>query len=225
MTIDNAFNKSAEYYDDWIKKALPSCDELFAAAVDSIPFGATDPIKVLDLGAGTGLFSWYILQKFHQADFTLLDIADKLLEIAKERFASHPQQFQTIIQDYKNLELSTKFDLIISSLSIHHLQDEEKKQLFKKVYSHLKPHGVFINVDQIKGPTDVFQTLYWSNWLDKVRQADATEEQIQESIQRRTEFDKDATLLDQLSWLHSAGFNQVDCLYKNFFVGVFFART
>ena len=118
MTIDNAFNKSAEYYDDWIKKALPSCDELFAAAVDSIPFGATDPIKVLDLGAGTGLFSWYILQKFHQADFTLLDIADKLLEIAKERFASHPQQFQTIIQDYKNLELSTKFDLIISSLSM-----------------------------------------------------------------------------------------------------------
>ncbi len=224
MTIDKAFNKSADYYDDWIKKALPGCDEMFAAAVDSIPFSISESIKVLDLGAGTGLFSWYVLERFQKADFVLLDIADKMLDIARERFAKYQQQFKYIVSDYKNLGLKTEFDLIISSLSIHHLEDTDKQSLFTRVYENLKPKGVFINIDQIKGPSEFFQTLYWSNWLEKVRQTNATEDQIQQSIKRRTEFDIDSTLADQLLWLQNSGYTDVDCLYKNFFVGVFFAQ-
>ena len=29
---------------------------------------------------------------------------------------------------------------------------------------------------------------------------------------------------DQLHWLRDAGFNEVDCLYHHYFVGVFFAK-
>jgi tRNA (cmo5U34)-methyltransferase len=63
--------------------------------------------------------------------------------------------------------------------------------------------------------------LYWTTWLDKVRRNGATEEQIQASIQRRVAYDQDAPLADQLEWLRDAGFADVDCIYKNYFIGVF----
>jgi tRNA (cmo5U34)-methyltransferase len=87
----------------------------------------------------------------------------------------------------------------------------------------LSNKGVFINVDQIRGPTPSLQELYWTKWLEKVREKEAAEEKISESIQRRMTYDKDALLTDQLQWLKDAGFANVDCVYKNYFIGVFVA--
>jgi tRNA (cmo5U34)-methyltransferase len=153
----------------------------------------------------------------------LYDVADKMLEVAKERFRPYPDQFKFVVGDYRNFQDSQQFDLIISSLSIHHLTDSEKKDLFDKVCTLLRGRGIFINVDQIKGETPYLQELYWARWLDKVRRKGAAEERIRESIDRRTAYDQDALLIDQLRWLKEAGFANVDCVYKNYFVGVFLA--
>ena len=57
MTIGQTFDESVEYYDAWVKIAIPSYDEIFSIAKKLIPFATHDRIEVLDLGAGTGLFS------------------------------------------------------------------------------------------------------------------------------------------------------------------------
>jgi len=87
----------------------------------------------------------------------------------------------------------------------------------------LRKPGLFINVDQIKGETNYLQDLYWNHWLEQVRQVEPSEERIKESINRRTKYDRDALMTDQLNWLTEAGFINVDCVYKNFFIGVFLA--
>ena len=86
------------------------------------------------------------------------------------------------------------------------------------------PEGTsaFINIDQIDPPTQNLKNLYWETWLEKVRSAGAGEERIQESIRRRRELDQDASLSDQLNWLTDAGFVDVDCIYKHYFVGIFY---
>jgi tRNA (cmo5U34)-methyltransferase len=89
---------------------------------------------------------------------------------------------------------------VISSLAIHHLENSDKRSLFKRIFAALRPGGTFINVDQIKGRPP-FDRLYWETWLAKVRAAGASESQIQTSIKRRKEFDRDASLFDQLTWL------------------------
>ncbi len=223
MTVGKAFDNSVKYYDDWMKLALPSYDELFTTTLELIPFDEKHAIKVLDLGAGTGLFSEHILSKFPHAEFLLCDIAPKMLEVAKKRFSENEGKVRYLVDDYRSYQDDDKYDLVISSLSIHHLEDEEKKALFAKVYELLNETGLFINVDQVKGPTQNIQDLYWHDWLKKVREKGAPEEQIQSSIQRRQEFDKDSLLSDQLRWLSEAGFADVDCVYKNYFIGVFFA--
>lgn len=221
MTIGQAFNATIEYYDEWMEAALLNYRDLFETAQALIPFDRQTPIEVLDLGAGTGLFSKQVLAKYPHALFVLYDLADKMLDVAKGRFSQQAQQFSYVIGDYRHIQTAQMFDLVISSLSIHHLADGEKRALFGDIYKLLRPGGLFINVDQIRGETPDLQALYWSHWLDRVRQAGFAEARIQESVVRRQTYDQDALLADQLQWLKEAGFVNVDCIYKNYFVGVF----
>lgn len=131
------------------KKAIPCYDELFKVAVESIPFPLDQKLKVLDLGAGTGLFSWHVFKRYRNAHFTLMDLADKMLDMARERFSNHDTEFSYLKYDYRNLKIDSELDLVISSLSIHHLDDEEKQDLFNKIFEILLTCGVFFNVDQI----------------------------------------------------------------------------
>ena len=223
MTIDQAFNASIDYYDDWMKKALPNYDDIFGTAQKLISFAPATPIDVLDLGAGTGLFSKHVLEKYPQARFVLYDLAGKMLDVAKDRFRACSQQFEFIIGDYRTLQVSREFDLVVSSLSIHHLTDDEKQALFHAIYGALREPGLFINVDQIRGETAYLREVYWNDWLGQVRQREPSEKRIQDSIDRRVTYDRDALMADQLRWLAEAGFVNVDCVYKHHFVGVFLA--
>lgn len=223
MTIGQAFNASVPYYDDWIRKALPGYDDMFAAAVDVMPFGKDDPLSVLDLGAGTGLFSHHVFSRFSRATFVLCDVAERMLDIARERFKVQGTQFEYVVNDYRDIEGEGAYDLVISSMSIHHLSNQEKQALFGKVFKTLRQFGVFVNVDQIKGGTPYLEQRYWTWWITQVRRAGASEEQIRAGVERRHAYDQDACLQDQLAWLKDAGFETVDCVYKNFSLGVFFA--
>ena len=82
---------------------------------------------------------------------------------------------------------------------------------------------MFINIDQIRGETAYLRDLYWGHWLAQVKRVESSKERINASIERRRTYDRDALLLDQLQWLKDAGFANVDCVYKNYFVGVFIA--
>lgn len=222
-TIEQAFNQSVSYYDAWMHKAIPCFDQIFGTAVELVPFADDAPITVLDLGAGTGIFAGFVLQRYPNARLELIDLAADMLAVAKIRFAASGNQVSYTVQNYRTLAATAQFDLVVSSMSIHHLSDADKRELFRRVHTALKPGGVFINVDQIKGETEAIRSLYRETWLKQVRAAGGTEEEIAKSVQRRTAFDQDALLVDQLAWLAEAGFANVDCVYKHYFVGLFLA--
>ena len=222
MAIDQAFNETVEYYDSWIRKAVPGYDDLFAVAKELIPFTPEQSVDVLDLGAGTGLFAGQVLEKYPLARFVLWDVAGRMLDVARQRFLDRPEQFRYVVDDYRNLRDAGSFDLVVSSLSIHHLEDDEKRELFCRIHDILRDGGVFINIDLVRGPTSVLEDFYCKNWFEKMRGAGASEEEIRAGIERRLAFDKEALLEDQLLWLREAGFTDVDCVYRNFKMGLFF---
>lgn len=221
MSIDDAFNSSVAYYDAWIRKAVPGYDELFAVAGELIPFLPEEPVNILDLGAGTGLFSQQVLERCPRGHFVLWDVAEKMLETARERFRDMPGQFRYVVDDYRNLPETGSFDLVISSLSIHHLSDDEKRELFRKVHGALRESGIFINVDLIRGPTPYLEELYSRDWYDKMRRTGAPEEEIRSGIARRTAYDREAFMEDQIRWLREAGFTDSDCVYRIYKMGLF----
>jgi tRNA (cmo5U34)-methyltransferase len=89
-----------------------------------------------------------------------------------------------------------------------------KRALFTRIREVLKPGGVFVNADQVLGRTPELEARYKALWLEQVRALGATEEQIRDSLFRQQE-DRCATVDDQLAWMREAGFQDVDCWFKN----------
>ncbi|MEH1793775.1 class I SAM-dependent methyltransferase [Nostoc sp.] len=220
MNIQEAFNSAAGDYDNLRRILIPCFDDFYKTAVEIIPGDWTAPLKVLDLGAGTGLYSGMVQSVFPNAEFTLLDLAPEMLEKAKFRFSKMGKSPKILIGDYIETDLGDSYDLIISALSIHHLSDFDKELLYQRIYDVLKPGGIFVNADQILGKTADLEELYRQHWLDSIRANGILEEDLK-AAQKRMEYDRMATLDIQLRWLEAAGFQNVDCWYKNFSFAVF----
>jgi tRNA (cmo5U34)-methyltransferase len=203
------FDATASSYDADRSRLIPGCDSFYRWAIDLIPAHAQ---HILDLGAGSGLLTVLIHNRFPQARIHLIDFSAPMLENAKRRLGEAP--FATFEQaDYVKAALPQGLDAVVSSLSIHHLDHADKRELFRKIYAALAPGGRFINADQVAGPTPDLDERYKALWLEQVRQADATPEQIEASLYRQRE-DRCAPVEEQLQWLREAGFTDADCWYK-----------
>jgi len=148
----------------------------------------------------------------------LMDVSEPMLDKAKERLAKDGNvSFEAA--DYVTAPLGEGYDAIVSALSIHHLDDATKKLLFKKIHAALRSGGVFVNAEQVAGPTPDLDKLYKELWLQQVREAGATPQQIADSLYRQQD-DRCASVEDQLKWLREAGFIDVDCWFKDNRFGV-----
>ena len=195
--IERLFDQCASNYDSLRKQLIPCFDRFYSSALSIIQTEGNNPIKVLDLGAGTGLMSYFILKRFPAASITLIDLSEAMLSQAKVRLKEFVQQVEIIKANYLGYPFEEDYDLIISSLSIHHLDGREKKQLFKEVYHHLKPNGQFINADQVLGRTAAIDGHYRTNWLQAVQSRGVSDEELVKAFERMKE-DKMSTLEEQL---------------------------
>lgn len=213
MGIKKAFNEGAKSYDSARKQLVPCFDDFYGTALDLITFGK-EQIKVLDLGAGTGLFSYFVADKYPSAEFTLVDLSDQMLDEAKNRFSGLNADIKYININYATTKIEGKFDLIISALSIHHLTEQEKQLLFNKLSNMLNKNGLFVNADQVLGQTDTIENMYKNDWLKKVRKNGVSESSLNAALKRMKE-DKMSTLEKQLEWLKINNFRDVNCWYQN----------
>ena len=219
--IRTQFDQVSQKYDEQRKKLIPCFEDLYNIAT-TLAASEKDTLSVLDLGAGTGLMSSFILQKHPNSKLTLIDLSEGMLDIAKARFSDNTS-IEFVLSDYTQFEYTKKYDLVISSLSIHHLTDSEKKELYQKLYSIMTPDSIFINVDQVLGNTTYLEDLYKSDWRTYIENSGLEPGEISSAMER-TKLDKMSTLEQQLQWLTEAGFSDVDCIYKYFNFVVMFAR-
>lgn len=204
------FDATASTYDADRSRLIPGCDSFYRWAINLIPTGAK---KILDLGAGSGLLTILLRNRFPDAHIHLIDFSAPMLSLAAERLGNDPNiSFQHA--NYVTEPLPKGLCAVVSSLSIHHLDNADKRDLFKKIYASLLPNGVFINAEQVAGPTPALDERYRELWLQQVRAAGATEPQITASLFRQQE-DRCATVADQLHWLREAGFADADCWFKD----------
>ncbi|ORX81870.1 putative methyltransferase type 11 [Anaeromyces robustus] len=113
----------------------------------------------LDIGCGIGNSIELLLKEFPESHFIGLDIAEKMIELAKKKKLS-PEHTEFIIGDAENLPFDghsphQSFDVVICKETFHHFPHPEK--FFTEVYRVLKPNGRFIIFD--------FATTEISRWI------------------------------------------------------------
>lgn len=118
------FHSNPETYLEQIRAAVPRFDELQEAAVAAIPFA---PKRVLELGMGTGETTRHLLEAYPDAWVIGLDAsAEMVFHLRQEYDDVQLARMQDPLPD-------GPWDLVISVLSVHHLTDDEKHLLFRRV--------------------------------------------------------------------------------------------
>jgi tRNA (cmo5U34)-methyltransferase len=178
---------------------------------------------VLDLGCGDGIVTAAVADVDPSISATLVDGSSDMLKKAGEKLAGlkTARYIQASFQDLIRKDiLEGDFDMIVSSLAIHHLAMEEKTSLFKIIKAHLKPGGRFVNIDVVLAPDGTLEQWYmslWKDWINEKKKALGMSGAEFENITRQykdAEENKPDTLDDQLNSLRKIGFGEVDCYYK-----------
>ena len=210
---------NAAEYDESRRRLIPCYDLFYATAVELAvrTVTVTSP-AILDLGAGTGLLSEFIMQKFPSASLTLLDESAEMLSKAQLRLGQYSPQ--TVIQPMTAPLPTGRFHAVVSSLAIHHLPDEDKRNLFSRIFQSLEPGGIFINGEQILGETEWQQQLFEDTHLDGARALGSDEKEIK-AAEERMKYDKCSTLREQVAWLQEIGFQNAGSFFHSFRFAVY----
>jgi tRNA (cmo5U34)-methyltransferase len=224
MEIDKItarFNLIAQKYDEQRRFFIPYFDDFYQTSISLISKIRNDFNSILDLGAGTGLLTKYLFEKFPNANFTLVDVSEQMLEISRQRFLNM-DNFNFVISDYSKELPSRQFDLIASALSIHHLVNDSKSDLYYSIYNNLPDNGCFINLDQFNASSDLMNDYYNKWWYDYIRQSKISQKEQDLWLQRR-ELDRENTISESLILLKQLGFKHVECIYIYMKFGVILA--
>src|SRR5262245_46375255 len=155
------------------------------------------PGRVLDLGCGDGRLTALVLAAYPESTATCVDMSPPMLEAAAERFADDDRVTIAMHDLEESLSLDGPFDAVISSLAIHHVEDERKRTLYAEVASRLGPGGVFANLEIVRSPTRALH----DQWREEMGARDDPADRL-------------APMELQLQWLREAGLQDVDCIWK-----------
>ena len=145
-----------------------------AAATDGL-----DVESALELGVGTAETTRRVLERHPHAHWTAIDANEAMLARAREVLPGADLRLSRLEDPLP----SGAFDLVVSSLVVHHLDGAGKRDLFGRIYEVLRADGTFVLGDVVvpENPEDAQIEIDWV-------------------------VDLPDRLDDQLAWLRGVGF-------------------
>lgn len=212
MDIEQQFNLIAEEYDNNRRRFIPCFDDFYKNTTELIVSKMENPKRIIDLGAGTGLLTYFWYRQFPNAEYVLVDIADEMLNVARKRFYGI-ENISYLAENYNQKLPDDFFDVVISALSIHHLEDENKFKLFTRIYDSLPSGGVFVNYDQFCAGQSELNSWFDTYWESQILKSGLTENDITLWRERR-KLDKECSVEKEVEMLKKSHFNVVKCVYS-----------
>ena len=213
LTTEEFFDSITNEYDHLIDRGVPRHAEMLEMILAYLP-ERKDSLSILELGCGTGKLTRKILSRFPKAKLEIVDISLEMLK-ATEKSITNNSNIKYIQSDFKNLDLdANKYDLILSSISIHHLVDDEKEKFVKKLFRWLKPKGTLCFGDQFKGVKDEYYKKHIDLWKQYADRNNIEKEIWEKWMKHQDESDYHCATGNYYIWLTNAGFKNIDCLWR-----------
>ena len=159
-----------------------------------------DVRRILDLGTGDGRLLALLQIDRHRMFGVGLDASELMLEAARERFTTN-ERIDLVKHDLAEpLPALGRFDAVVSSMAIHHLEHERKRTLYGEVFDLLEPGGLFANFEHVASPTERLHLAFFAA--------------IDEPLENEDPSDRLLDVETQLGWLRARGYDDVDCYWK-----------
>jgi tRNA (cmo5U34)-methyltransferase len=219
--VKDHFENEAHEFDSIILKLIPHYPSMVRALAAVLPFEKSAPLRIIDLGCGTGTVSAQIMEAFPNAQITCLDLSENMIAMARAKLARYPL-VNYIVSDFESYDFSGGYDAVVSSLALHHIADDEaKKRIYRRICDSLNPRGVFYNADVVLASNEFLQNIYLNEWRAFMRRSISSEEIEGKWIPKHQEEDHPAKLTNHLAWMTEIGFADVDVIWKYYNFAVF----
>jgi tRNA (cmo5U34)-methyltransferase len=155
---------------------------------------------VLDLGTGDGRLLALVKLDHPDVEALAVDFSPTMLEAARSRF-SGDGRVRVVKHDLNQSVFHLgRFDAVVSSFAIHHVEDDRKRDLYREIFEILEPGGVFCNLEHVSSPTERLHEEFLAALAFVGKGEDKS--------------NRCSPVELQLSWLREIGFEDVDCYWK-----------
>jgi tRNA (cmo5U34)-methyltransferase len=221
---------SDTYVEAWVDRqqtADPERAERFQLMCDLFPFSPEATVTILDVGAGYGPVSKFLLDRFPNAICIAQDGSEPMLRRARQRLAGYGARCILAASDLFDPDWLPKpfgpFDAVVSVSCLHNLRNFQRiSDIYRDIHMHLKPGGVFLNLDLVNAPTPALQQHYDRIVAAQRQRAGASYTDTAAVVRQPDEapapgpvYAFPANLDDHLTALSRAGFGDVDCFWKD----------
>jgi len=159
-----------------------------------------DARRILDLGTGDGRLLALLRADHPEIHGVGIDFSELMLDPASKRLGDD-DRVELVKHDLVvPLPALGRFDVVVSSMAIHHLEHERQRALYGEVFDVLKPGGVFANFEHVASATHRLHLAFFAA--------------INEPLEHEDPSDRLLDVETQLRWLREHGFDDVDCYWK-----------
>lgn len=133
--------------------------EPFRLMAETIRYDKEAPIKILDLGAGYGALTQFLLRQFPNATAVCQDGSKEMADLGRERMEHLGGRFSYALCDFGqrgwSKTLKEKFEAVVSAIAIHNVREAEIIQgIYQELFALVKPGGCFLNFDRMSLPLE-----------------------------------------------------------------------
>ena len=234
---------SQQYVDEWITSsaARDKARRIVLRRVASlIPHAPDSTIRVLDVGAGYGALSAQVLERFPRAKLVCQDFSEPMFAHARQRLGAALDRVTFVKCDLGDSDwtqaLTGPFDAVVSAIAIHNVRYPERiRAIYAETFALVAPGGCFLNADLImpsgRAAIEAYDRV--RRLEDWIQAQDGEQGSLATADQGAPEPDRPAphhrghsgaeqsatavaraTLEQQLRWLREAGFDDVECFWK-----------
>ena len=144
-----------EFVDKWVTRddgRQDQRDPLVRATVEAAPFPPDRAIRILDVGAGYGILSRQLLERYPHAQVTLQDVSEPMFDHARRRLADYDDRTTYVNSDFSKRDwaegLDGPFDLVVSAIAIHNMySDDLIAHIYRDIHDLTAEGGMFANLD------------------------------------------------------------------------------
>ena len=216
-------------YDRDMDLMHPLRRKMAAIILELLPFPQAAPVKVLDLGSGTGFLTGQILAAWPNAEVVAVDGAASMTELARARLAESASRVRFAVADFRELPADLcapgSLDAVVSAYALHHLTGAEKRDLIARALPWLRPQGWFLNADLTRAAAPAveqrIQQLRVGGILERRAGDDprfldeATTRAFLDEMEAR-EQDRPQLLADDIATAREAGLDSAEVFWKEY---------
>ena len=148
---------SQQYVNQWAQgqdKREVEREEIFRLIARTLSEDPQAHLKILDLGAGYGALTQFLLTHFPKASALCQDGSEEMAKLGRQRMEHLTERFDYVLCDFSKpgwrQKIDGSFDAVVSAIAIHNVRSPEIiKSIYEETYLLVKSGGSFLNFDRM----------------------------------------------------------------------------